>query len=361
MTSSPFSKLKLFGVNPERSLEQAYEAALKIKSFEDQYFNGNRIPIESAENNAYFPSFLKGDFETNFNTLKQKTREFNGSNFAENLEGSNLDKLIFIEGVLAKYTMGQPASSGLVPTGNADSGNLSTIDVQSDANKRGKGSGKVDTKTFLDKSSVLPRSIGRTIGKIKTELNPLAEQELVSDFRRSRTKTVIALRLLALLIIIPILTQQVAKNFFIVPIVTQARGEEAQVFINSEMREELFEELKVFEEEIKYENLITEAPPISKETMESKVKEKALELAEEFREKSNSAIGNVFADIVAAFAFAIVLFVRRKDIEIFKSFIDNIVYGLSDSAKAFILILFTDIFVGFHSPHGWEVLLEATE
>jgi hypothetical protein len=34
------------------------------------------------------------------------------------------------------------------------------------------------------------------------------------------------------------------------------------------------------------------------------------------------------------------------------------VYGLSDSAKAFIIILFTDIFVGFHSPHGWEVILE---
>ena len=41
-----------------------------------------------------------------------------------------------------------------------------------------------------------------------------------------------------------------------------------------------------------------------------------------------------------------------------KSFMDEIVYGLSDSAKAFIIILFTDIFVGFHSPHGWEVLLE---
>jgi hypothetical protein len=33
---------------------------------------------------------------------------------------------------------------------------------------------------------------------------------------------------------------------------------------------------------------------------------------------------------------------------------DEIVYGLSDSAKAFIIILFTDMFVGFHSPHGWE-------
>ena len=42
----------------------------------------------------------------------------------------------------------------------------------------------------------------------------------------------------------------------------------------------------------------------------------------------------------------------------FSGFIDEAVYGLSDSAKAFAIILFTDIFVGYHSPEGWTVLLE---
>lgn len=36
----------------------------------------------------------------------------------------------------------------------------------------------------------------------------------------------------------------------------------------------------------------------------------------------------------------------------------QIVHGLSDSAKAFIIILFTDAFVDFHSPHGWEDIFE---
>jgi hypothetical protein len=48
----------------------------------------------------------------------------------------------------------------------------------------------------------------------------------------------------------------------------------------------------------------------------------------------------------------------KRQVATLKAFIDEIVYGLSDSAKAFIIILFTDMFVGFHSPHGWEVLLE---
>jgi hypothetical protein len=57
-------------------------------------------------------------------------------------------------------------------------------------------------------------------------------------------------------------------------------------------------------------------------------------------------------------AFALVIVTSKREIAIVKSFIDDVIYGLSDSAKAFIIILFTDIFVGFHSPHGWEVILE---
>jgi len=44
---------------------------------------------------------------------------------------------------------------------------------------------------------------------------------------------------------------------------------------------------------------------------------------------------------------------------LFKSFIEESFYGLSDTAKAFLIIMFTDVFVGFHSSHGWEVFLES--
>jgi hypothetical protein len=53
-----------------------------------------------------------------------------------------------------------------------------------------------------------------------------------------------------------------------------------------------------------------------------------------------------------------VCFFGQRDIQVLRGLIDELVYGLSDSAKAFAIILFTDIFVGFHSPEGWEVLLD---
>jgi hypothetical protein len=385
--ASPFVQIKeqFFG-NPEQSLEQAYQAALKIKSIEDQYYDGGRIPVESADNPTYFPPSLRADVEKNLDILKRKTKEFNTSSSVLGKLGPNhLDKLIFIEGVLANYTIEQSPSSALIESPTAVPALSQTkspsypspiniIDVtslvtqtpvgpktnpeKSDRRKKESNS-QADEESFVNnKKSPLPRSIGRTINRIREELDPKAEEEVVSKFRRSRAQTIISLRLLALLIVVPILTQQISKNFLILPIVEHARGNEAPVFINSEMEEEALQELRTYEEELKLENLIRKAPPISPEKLEEKVKEKADELAVEFRHKSNSSISNVFADIIAFVAFGVVLFVRRQDISVIKSFMDKLVYGLSDSAKAFIIILVTDIFVGFHSPHGWEVLLE---
>ena len=48
---------------PERSLDEAYKAALKIKEIEDEHFNGNKIDCDSAiySNSVmdYFESDLK--------------------------------------------------------------------------------------------------------------------------------------------------------------------------------------------------------------------------------------------------------------------------------------------------------------
>jgi hypothetical protein len=162
-----------------------------------------------------------------------------------------------------------------------------------------------------------------------------------------------------LLIIVPLLTHQVSKALIVGPLVEHFRNaEKVEVFLNAEMEEEGLLKLQRFEERIKFEALISNAPPLESEELEKKIKEKAEEVKEEFRQESDNAIKNVFADICAVISFTVLLLMSKSSVAVLKEFIDNVVYGLSDSAKAFIIILFTDVFVGFHSPHGWEVLLE---
>jgi hypothetical protein len=387
-TTSPFDRLKeQFLGNPEQYLEQAYQAALTIRSIEDRYYEGERIPLESADLSTCMPTSLKAEVEQNLDILKRKAKEFNNSSSGVGKLGANhLDKLIVIEGIQAKYTI-EPnyPSSSLTQTSTATTSPTSVkkspypspiniVDVtslatqippqsRSHTNKSDRHTQEsdfqADDESFVkNKKGLLPRSIGRTFNRIAEELNPESEEKVVGKFRKSRIQTIISLRFLALLIIIPLLTQSIAKTFIVMPTVEQFRGNEAAIFINAEMKEEALNELREYEEELKLEHLIHKTPAIAPEVREEKVREKADELAKEFHHKSNSAISNVFADAIALFAFAVVLVIRRQDISVIKSFMDKIIYGLSDSAKAFIIILVTDIFVGFHSPHGWEVLLE---
>lgn len=366
---SPFSKLKeqFFG-NPEQSLKEAYEAASRIKSIENRYFSGYRVPVESLTSDR-----LQGEVQENLDILRSGIEQFNSSSAASgNLGSNNLEKLIFAEGILANYTIIQNQQSAIVPLsqpGGESYSSSSIVDVSSTTTPvkvtpppQQKRKNSSPLNSLFPSSTPLTGSVGKTFDKIKQDLNPKSEEEVVDEFRRSRAVTVVGVRLLALLIIVPIITQQVSKRLIIAPIVDQYRGgEEAAIVIdnlNSEWKEEALVELNTYEEQLKMDRMLRGFPSMSSEELEINVKEKANEIAEVFHHKSNNSISNVFADFVGIFAFAFVLLIRRNDISVLKSFIDKIIYGLSDSAKAFAIILFTDMFVGFHSPHGWEVLLE---
>lgn len=385
---------------PERALDQAYRAALMIKAIEDEHFNGKKISASSGEYSDSVISYFNADLKKYLKTVKVRLAEFKSSRSvfssseAKKLENSRnnfntsslnsyldneqqsiiIEKLYFIDKITKKYSKSEGLDKYLVPLSQFQGKQV----IQSDLNKsltnaiqdepRALQEGGIikntavpDIESVADKTGVLPRSILRTFNRIQQELDPKAEEEIVKNFRNSKLKTIFSLKFILTLIIVPILTHQIAKTFVIGPVIDHFRNEEQNpsgIFLNLQMEEEAFSELKLFEEELKFKSLIGLAPKITSEEIEEQVKEKATVLAEEFREKGNNSIKNIFADLLSMASFALVIVNSKKEIIVLKSFMDDLIYGLSDSAKAFIIILLTDIFVGFHSPHGWEVILK---
>ena len=371
---------------PERSLDEAYKAALLIKAIEEEHFNGKKIAPEFANYGGGVMAYFESELKKHLKTIRMRLVEFNASrgifgssnqtitklsrndgttsakdSFA--IQSTNnpsliLEKLRFIDEVVSKYNAEEKNISSPVRTPQI---------VINDPNEQLLRSAeqpvtsisvpkKVTSKT--EETSVVPRSILSTLNRLKIELDPNAEREVVEKFRASQRRTLISVRLVLLLIIVPFLTFQVSKNLIISPIVDRFRSpEEAEIFINSEMEEKALLEMQRFEEKIKFQNLLNGVIQPSPEKTEEKMKEKVHELAEEFRAEGANAVKNVFADMLAVGAFVWLLLVSKRELAVLKDFFDQIVYGLSDSAKAFIIILCTDVFVGFHSPHGWEVIL----
>lgn len=351
---------------PERALEQAYKAALAIKTIEDQHFGGQKVSEDAPQ---YTPSVLEcfiKDVEKHLNTIKFKLNEFK---LTRNLDHSGdiefIEKLKFIDEIVDKYhshsvSQDQSLSSNTYqfesvkrsnngkPTNPSGLSPLDFVEVQA--------SGEVFNGK---KSGALPRSIGRTFKKIQTELDDSSEERLMNSYRASRKKTKLAINFILMLVLIPLLSQQLSKNFIFFPLVEHYRQtHEVPLFLNPEMKEEALHELKSYEEELQLTSLLYKTPTIEREEIEKKMEEKAEEIYQNFNHKSSEAISNLFADFFGLVAFALVIILNPQGLTALKSLLNTVMYDLSDSAKAFIIILITDIFVGFHSPHGWEVLLE---
>lgn len=393
-----------FSNTPERALDQAYKAALLIKAIEDEHFEGKKISTSTGKHTNSVVSYFEADLNKYLQTIKVRLAEFKSSRsvfsgsenkkiqtssveaIANPSQDSSLalneqqsviiEKLNFIDQIIAKYSEKSKSdgSTALVSLSQkpekqvvkselnqpfTNNVNSQALSLQKDK-LMPKGTGN-QRDAVPNKPGVLPRSILRTFTRIQEELDPQAEEKIVTNFRSSKLKTIISLKFILTLIIVPILTQQIAKTFVIGPVVDHFRHENpavSSIFLNFEMEEEALRELKQFEEKLHFKNLLGFAPELSKEENEEKVQEKAKEIAEEYRKRSNDAVKNIFSDLLSLASFGLVIFNSKKDVIILKSFMDDVVYGLSDSAKAFIIILFTDMFVGFHSPHGWEVILE---
>jgi hypothetical protein len=384
-----YSARQWYRETPERALEQAYEAALAIKAIEDEHFGSQPIGDRTADYGQSTLSYFKSDLQKYLKVIQTRMVEFNASrSFLElpqrvtaqpkgvlgdrHQQGLSIDakdraslileKLEFIDAVIARYinrklTAIVPIDRGTTVTINSKTGSPQPSPNNGSPNSNRSEADGVDT--YIDEVSLLPRSLLGTLNRITKELDPSAEKEVVKNFRNSKIKTVISLRFILLLILVPLLTNQLAKNFIVGPIVDRVRiNNNAPIFINIDLEEEAFKELEKFEQHLKFQTLIGKAPSISSEEREKQIEEKAIELAEEYRNEGSGAIQNIFADLISCVAFVLILISNKKEIEVLKSFMDDVVYGLSDSAKAFVIILFTDVFVGFHSPHGWEIILE---
>nr|YP_009297577.1 chloroplast envelope membrane protein [Hildenbrandia rivularis]AOM67121.1 chloroplast envelope membrane protein [Hildenbrandia rivularis] len=210
----------------------------------------------------------------------------------------------------------------------------------------------------FEKFGPVPRSITKTFRKFKQELNPNGESEVIKEFQVSRYQTIVSIKYIIILLLVPITINHVFRNFVLGPCIDYLWNQESStVFLNSSQEERAFAELQRFEEKLHFEILIDQAPELSDNIIRSKIKLKALQLAKVYANESSDAIKNIFTDLFSITVFFILIILRKKQVSVLVSFLQTLVYKLSDTAKAFFIILVTDVFVGFHSPHGWEVVI----
>ena len=95
--------------------------------------------------------------------------------------------------------------------------------------------------------------------------------------------------------------------------------------------------------------------------LQIRFQKKSLEIAETYNKQSILAITCLLGDFVTLLTLYILFVIpqMKPQVIILKSFLTESLYSLSDTTKSFLLILGMDLLVGFHSPRGWEIVLES--
>ena len=304
-------------------IERGYEAALVIQSIELEHYTDRPVRPElelSIPRSAQ--ARLLRRFRTALNVCRQALD--NVEPHRVELTGQELRQVQLIEGVLSRY----------------------------DSNRQ-------PLPTISRTPEVLPRSLLGVVDQMRRQLDPAAEANVVAGFRRRRDSTLVSLRILLLLILVPVLVQQISRTYLVSPLVDNFAMESPLLtYAKPHLQEKAIEKLREYKSELEFDALLKGEAPPSREEMQAQLSERAKELNEEADQESTHAIKNVLADIGGLLGFTLVCVFGQRDLQVLRGFLDELIYGLSDSAKAFSIILFTDIFVGFHSPEGWTVLLD---
>ena len=248
-----YSARQWYRETPERALEQAYDAALAIRAIEDEHFGGQPISDRAGDYGHSTLSYFKTELQKYLKVIETRMVEFNASRFflelpervAAKPKGGHLadnylhglgintkdrgslifEKLEFIDGVTGKYINGR--STAIVPVVNEANVPVKYKNRSQNPNENNVSANSNNSLDAVDTNfeevNLLPRSLLGTLNRITKELDPEAEKEVVKNFRNSKVKTVISLRFILLLILIPLLTNQLCKNFIIGPIVDQVR------------------------------------------------------------------------------------------------------------------------------------------
>jgi hypothetical protein len=262
-----------------------------------------------------------------------------------NPENNNiLETLKAIEDIIGKYRL--DLEELLPPLPNNQTPNLPK------ANLTG------DTPSDKTNQTISPATSNKFFN-FRQELTPEYEQTVIKQLRTLRQQQRIAIRFILIIILVPLSVQVISRNFIFSPVLNYFgvdRAKISEVYISQEIGEKYLREFARLQEieEIKHVLGVEKAGHESEENFREQVQE----LFKEAGYESQDGWKNLLSDTTGLIAFIAILIFGRQQLAITRAYVSRYFLSLNDITKAFIFILFTDIFVGFHSAEGWTVILE---
>nr|YP_009547307.1 chloroplast envelope membrane protein [Adiantum tricholepis]AYW14963.1 chloroplast envelope membrane protein [Adiantum tricholepis] len=207
--------------------------------------------------------------------------------------------------------------------------------------------------------SLVPRSVTRTLSRFKAELANRSSLLVHNDFDLAKNQASVSLQYVGfLLLLFPI--RVAIENWLLKP---QIRGWlnilKIQVFINPLQEEKALRQLREAEALFRLDDVIGNLADTQLQNFDTDARDKTIRLAMTYDEPNIQLLLQLATNTISIAIPFPLLILGRKRLAVSNSWIQESFYSLNDTMKAFSILLLTDLCVGFHSPHGWEICMES--
>lgn len=132
---------------------------------------------------------------------------------------------------------------------------------------------------------------------------------------------------------------------------------QSETFLNDIQEKSILEKFIELEELFLLDEMIKECPETHLQKLRMGIHKETIQLIKMYNEDPIHTILHFSTNIICFVILSGYSILGNEELLILNSWIQQFLYNLSDTIKAFSILLLTDLCIGFHSPHGWELMI----
>nr|UUL96392.1 chloroplast envelope membrane protein [Gleditsia sinensis] len=132
---------------------------------------------------------------------------------------------------------------------------------------------------------------------------------------------------------------------------------QSEIFLNDIQEKNILKKFIELEELLLLDEMIKEYPETRLQNLRIGIYKETIQLIKTHNEDRIHTILHFSTNIICFIILSGYSILGNQELIILNSWVQEFLYNLSDTIKAFSILLLTDLCIGFHSTHGWELMI----
>nr|YP_009768348.1 envelope membrane protein [Micklethwaitia carvalhoi]QIS98966.1 envelope membrane protein [Micklethwaitia carvalhoi] len=132
---------------------------------------------------------------------------------------------------------------------------------------------------------------------------------------------------------------------------------QSEIFLTDIQEKSILQKFIELEELFLLDEMIKEYPETRLQNLRIGIYKEMVQLIKTHNQDCIHTILHFSTNIICFVMLSGYSIIGNQELLILNSWVQEFIYNLSDTIKAFSILLLTDLCIGFHSPHGWELMI----